>query len=311
MLEILPAITNEDLGHIARIAAIVWPASPISVEEMRWQEQTYPGGRRFIAWLDGTPVGAGGTGRAYSFPPDFPGFWSNLSVLPDHRRRGIGSALLAAVSGTAREAGKTMLVGTTTSDRTDSIAFLEHRGFREHERMKVVKLDLAGLDPPAVEPPAGVTISSLEAHPELVPAVYDVAKEVLPDIPGDGPDVPPTLEEFRVRDVDRSIIPPGGFVIGIDDETGRVAGYANLMLVPGRATVAWHGMTAVARAWRGRGLARALKAATIAWSLDNGLEALEGSNDIDNAAMRAVNRRLGYKPEPDEIQFRGPLVRNA
>ena len=83
------------------------------------------------------------------------------------------------------------------------------------------------------------------------------------------------------------------------------------MLVPGRATVAWHGMTAVARAWRGRGLARALKAATIAWALDNGLEALEGSNDIDNAAMRAVNRRLGYEPEPDEIQFRGPLAPSA
>jgi RimJ/RimL family protein N-acetyltransferase len=67
-------------------------------------------------------------------------------------------------------------------------------------------------------------------------------------------------------------------------------------------------MTGVARAWRGRGLARALKAATIAWAMDNGLEALEGSNDIENAPMRAVNRRLGYQPEPDEIQFRGPLA---
>jgi GNAT superfamily N-acetyltransferase len=308
MLEILPATTDDELAHIARIAAVVWPASPISVDEMRWQEQKYPGGRRFIAWLDGEPVGAGGAGRAYSFPPDFPGFWSNLSVLPEHRRQGIGSALLAAISDVARDAGKTMLLGTTTSDRADSIDFLEHRGFREHERMKVVKLDLAGIVPPAIEPPPGVTISSLEAHPDLVPSVYDVAQEALPDIPGDGPEAPATLEEFRTRDVDRAIIPAGGFVIAIDDATGRVAGYANLMLVPGRATVAWHGMTAVARAWRGRGLARALKAGTIAWALDNGLEALEGSNDIDNAPMRAVNKRLGYQPEPDEIQFRGPLA---
>ena len=308
MLEIRPATTDDELAHIARIAAIVWPASPISVDEMRWQEQTYPGGRRFIAWLDGAPVGAGGAGRAYSFPPDFPGFWSNLSVLPERRRQGIGGALLAAISSVALDAGKTMLVGTTTSDRTDSIDFLEHRGFREHERMKVVKLDLAGRQPPAIEPPAGVTISSLEVHPELVPSVYDVAREALPDIPGDGPEAPATLEEFRTRDVDRAIIPAGGFVIAIDDANGRVAGYANLMLVPGRATVAWHGMTAVARAWRGRGLARALKAATIAWALDSGLDALEGSNDVDNAPMRAVNRRLGYQPEPDEIQFRGGLA---
>lgn len=307
MLDIRPATTDEELAAIAGIAAVVRPESPLTVEEMRWQERTYPGGRRFVAWLDGAAVGAGGAGRAYSFPPEFPGYWSNISVLPEHRRRGIGSALLEAVSSVAREAGKTMLLGTTTSDRPESIAFLEHRGFREHERMKVVKLDLAAAAPVPIQAPPGVTITSLAAQPELVAAVYDVAKEALPDIPGDGPEVPPTLEEFRTRDVDRSIIPPGGFAIAIDDATGRVAGYANLMLVPGRPTVAWHGMTAVARDWRGRGLAKALKGATIAWAIDNGLEALEGSNDVDNAAMRAVNRQLGYQPEPDEIQFRGPL----
>jgi GNAT superfamily N-acetyltransferase len=67
-------------------------------------------------------------------------------------------------------------------------------------------------------------------------------------------------------------------------------------------------MTAVRRAWRGRGLARILKEATIGWAIANGLTALETGNDVDNAPMRAVNLRLGYQPLPDEVFMRGPLV---
>ena len=308
MIEVRPATTDEDLATLARIVTTVSPDNPTSVEEMRWSDEKYPGGKRFVAWLDGVAAGAGGAGRIYMFPPEFDGLWGNISVLPAHRRRGVGSALLAALSDVARDAGKTMLMGRTTSDQQEAIDFLEHRGFREHERMKVVRLELAGASPPVVAAPAGLLITSLEEHPELVPSVYEVAKEALPDIPGEGPMAPETLDEFRTRDVDRPTIPPGGFVLGIDAATGAVVGYANLMLVPGNPKVAWHGMTGVARAWRGRGVATTLKRATIAWAIDNGLEALEGANDVVNAPMRAVNQRLGYQPQPDEVGFRGPLV---
>jgi mycothiol synthase len=63
----------------------------------------------------------------------------------------------------------------------------------------------------------------------------------------------------------------------------------------------------VARAWRGRGVASALKRATIGWAVEHGLEALETANDTDNDPMRAVNKRLGYRPMHDEIYLRGPV----
>ena len=103
-------------------------------------------------------------------------------------------------------------------------------------------------------------------------------------------------------------MPPGGFIVGVDEATGRVAGYASLMVPPAAPTVAWHHMTGVARdgaAGASRPLSRA---ATIRWAIGAGLEGLEGANDIVNAPMRAVNARLGYRPQPDEIQFRGPLA---
>jgi mycothiol synthase len=307
MLEVRPATSDEDLAHIVRIIATVAPDDPTSVAEMRWSETAYPGGRRFLAWLDGQPIGSGGVGRIHVYAEDYPALWGNIAVLPNHRRKGAGSALLAAMADVARSAGKPMLIGRTAGDRPEAIAFLEHRGFVEHERMKAVRLDLDGIELPAIDPPAGVEITSLAARPDLVEGVYTVAVEALPDIPGEGPMVPGSLAEFRVRDVDRDVVPAGGFAVGVDVATGTVVGYANLMLVPGNPSIAWHGMTAVARAWRGRGVASALKRATIAWAATNGIQALETANDTENVPMRAVNRALGYRSLPDEIYYRGSV----
>ena len=114
-----------------------------------------------------------------------------------------------------------------------------------------------------------------------------------------------SLEEFRARDVDRPGVQLDGFYVALDGN--EVVGYASVIVERARPGVGIHDMTAVRRAWRGRGVARALKQATIDWARDAGLEALETGNDIDNAAMRAVNARLGYRPLPDIVFMRGPL----
>jgi GNAT superfamily N-acetyltransferase len=169
----------------------------------------------------------------------------------------------------------------------------------------MVRLHLAGSRTPTVDPPDGLLLTSLEERPDLVAGVHAVAVEALPDIPGGDPIAAGDLAEFRARDVDRPSIPAGGFRIAVETDTDRVVGYASLIFVPGSTTVAWHDMTAVLREWRGRGVAGALKRATIRWAIDHGLEALETGNDEDNAPMQAVNARLGYRPLPDELTMRG------
>jgi GNAT superfamily N-acetyltransferase len=86
------------------------------------------------------------------------------------------------------------------------------------------------------------------------------------------------------------------------------ATYEPLLFAPGSSTLAWHDMTAVRPAWRSRGVATALKRATIAWAIAHGLETLATCNDEANAPMRAVNARLGYRPMPDVLTVRGPLA---
>lgn len=66
-------------------------------------------------------------------------------------------------------------------------------------------------------------------------------------------------------------------------------------------------MTAVKRAWRGRGVAGALKRAQIRWALANGLERLETTNELRNEPMQRVNLGLGYRPTPGTITLEGPL----
>jgi mycothiol synthase len=307
-LTIRTVTAQADLERLVQILNATNPESPTSLDEIRWSDATYPGTVRFLAELDGRPEGAATVGRIYVFPPDHPALWAIIGVLPAARRAGIGQRLLGEVSAVAGSRGKTQLYLRCDADRPDGIAFLEHRGFTELERSKTVRLELAGRPAPTVTPPPGIELTTLAARPDLVGGVHAVALETFPDVPGgDEPMAVGDLEEFRARDVDRPSVPNDAFFVAVDTERGHVVGYACLIRQAGSTTVAYHDMTAVLRAYRGRGIARALKLATIAWSIDNGLSALVTGNDVANAPMRAVNARLGYEPMPDEVLMRGPL----
>src|SRR5207342_584806 len=149
---------------------------------------------------------------------------------------------------------------------------------------KGVSLVLAGLDLPPADVPAGIVLTTLAERPDLVDGVYAVALEAFADIPGgETPIATGDPAEFRAREVDRPGIPHEGFVVAQDEDTGRVVGYASLIRIPGAARPsAWHDMTAVARDRRGRGIAGAMKRATIRWAIADRLEVLEAGNDTDN-----------------------------
>jgi mycothiol synthase len=303
---------DADLLLLAGIVNATTPDDPTSLDLLQWQDRTYPGAVRYLASFGdpGTgaaPVGAATVGRIYVYPPGYDALWGTVHVLPEARRGGVGTRLLEAISDVARDARKHALHVPVSAARPASITFFEHRGFTEFERSKMVRLDLGGIVPPSIEVPAGVALTTLDLRPDLVTGVHGVALETFEDIPGgDQPMSVGDLAEFRARDVDP--LPAWGFIVATDAATDAVIGYASIYPRPGDATTAWHDMTTVSRAWRGRGLAKALKAATIGAAIDHHLVALETGNDVDNAPMRAVNARLGYRPLPDSVTMRGPVV---
>ena len=305
----LTADDAEGTRRFVEIVNAVTPEWPTSVEDIAWSDATYPGGARLLGRIDGRVVGAASVGRIYMYEPTFERHWVGLHVLPDARRRGLGTRLWAAASGVSRAAGKTGHQTDVSEAQADGLAFLEHRGFTELERHKMLQLDLRGLAVPEVPRPPGVALTTLRDRPDLELGVYQVAVAAYPDIPSaEEPMVVGSAEEFLARDVRRDGVPADGFPIALDEATGEVVGWASLLFVPGSTTMAWHDMTAVHPAWRGRGVATALKLATIRWAIEHGLETLETGNDPENAPMRAVNARLGYHPIPDMLTMRGPLA---
>ena len=223
-----------DLAAIARIVDETSPEDPTSVEELRWADATYPGGVRFLAEIDGRPVGAATVGRIYMHPPEFPGFWATLDVLPEARRQGIGTGLLIGVSDVARAAGKRELHVPAIDSRPEAVEFLLHRGFREVERASAVELPLAGMRAPSVDPPPGVVVHALADRPELVAGRALAGSGGVPGHPRRRRSRSPwaTWPSSRARDVDRPSIPKDGFFVAVDEGTDAVVGYASLLLVP-------------------------------------------------------------------------------
>ncbi len=287
-------------------------------EGIAWEDATFPGQVwRFLADLDGEPIGAATTGRMHVFSEDHPRFYLGLWVLPSARRQGAGAALYRAASERARAAGKVGFRCWASVAHPEAIAFLRARGFTEEDRSKAVALDLRSLRgsaaeaAPAAFAPEGFSLVTVADRPDLIVGVHQVAIEAFPSIPTTTPMEPGTLEEFTARDVYRDRIPLDGYFVAVETATGEVVGYANLIYAGASTAIAHHDMTAVRPAFRGRGLATALKRATIAWALAAGLEELRANNDEENAPMRTVNARLGYRPLPDEIGFTGPLAPEA
>ena len=89
---------------------------------------------------------------------------------------------------------------------------------------------------------------------------------------------------------------------------GEVVGYAKLNRSSSRERVALHDMTGVKRAFRGRGIAGALKRAEIAWAKAHGYEQLETSNEVRNEPIRRLNERHGYVVTPGDVVLREALA---
>jgi GNAT superfamily N-acetyltransferase len=264
-------------------------------EDMAWvvasQDDEVVGvGFAYVGWHS-----APGTGNAEAY------------VLPAHRGAGAGFALYHELASWLAERGCVTLETTVAEDDEASLAWADRRGFREVGRSQRLVLDLTAIEAPAVDPPEGVEIVTWAERPELGPQIYDVAREAYPDVPGDEETPMDPYEAWLSRDMlGESDQAEATFIAIVEDE---VVGYAKLSLssAPG-ATVAHHDMTGVKRAFRGRGIAGALKRAEIAWAKRAGLERLETANEARNEPIRRLNERHGYVVRPGVVVLHESLA---
>jgi GNAT superfamily N-acetyltransferase len=281
----------------------VWPHEAVTMDEVRHFKAAMVDHADLVAWIDGEPVGSAFV-AIMPQRPELP--MVLLTVLPEARGRGAGTRLYEAISHWTRERALGELEAVVSDEDPESHGYAERRGFVEDRREKGVSLRLDEIEPPPVEVPEGIEIVSWTERPELARGIYEVAVEALPDVPGGEDEIVEPFEKWLVNDMqgagDR---PEATFLALADDE---VVGYAKFSLTYAQPTIAHHDLTGLKRAWRGRGIARALKATQIRWAKENGYEELRTRNDERNAPIRHLNREFGYKPTTGRIYLRGPLA---
>jgi mycothiol synthase len=293
MIEIRPVETDEDIEAWRQVRIAVLPNERAStVEEIRRAET--PEQLMLLAEVDGELLGSGVAGRS-----DVGGHgFVAPRVLPGKRRHGVGTALLARLAEHVESLGFPQ-AGSNVDD-PGSLEFAHRFGFREHDRQVEQVREIAG-DEPTSRIPEGIELVSLAQRPELFARVYhELAVEALEDLA-----VTPKLE-ISFEDWEREWVtwPEGSFVALAGDE---IVGCAGLIRDYDRPDRAEHGLTAVRRDWRGRGLAKALKRQTIAWAAANGLTELYTWTQTGNEQMQAVNERLGYVIRSTCIVVRGAI----
>jgi len=305
MVEIRVAETDEEAQACLDLVSSLYPNRAMLLEEVREIEAAVPDQARFQALEEGRIVG---TASIMAEPRlrERRGAHASIVAARDERGRGVGTGLYRALSEWARARELEELEGAVKQGEDESLRWVERRGFAETARESMLTLELAAIEAPAVDPPNGVEIVSWAGRPELVDGMYEVAREAYPDIPGNQDDAMESFEEWLTHDMTGpGDLPEATFVALAVDE---VVGFAKFSLTRAQPTIAWHDVTGVKRAWRGRGIAGALKRAEIASAKEQGYERLQTMNEERNAPIRKLNERYGYRLAPGRIFVVGPLA---
>lgn len=198
-------------------------------------------------------------------------------------------------SAKARDLGKSGLEVWTTTETHEVAPWLEAKGYEEVRRYIISEVEVAN----APDEPPGIPL--VTRTPELEPAMYELALQAYPDQPGRSGSRISEYAGWRGWSIDPH--PPEACFIALDG--ARLIAYGFLE----RGEAHWtHGFMAVDRAYRGRGLAGAIKRAQIAWARANGVARLRTATETRLTSMRSLNDRLGYVPLYDEIVLRGPVA---
>jgi mycothiol synthase len=233
---------------------------------------------------------------------------ARLMVRPGRRREGRGMRLLADLVACARSEGVRTVLGMC--DDEESVRFLAARGGRPGHTF--VRQSLAFDRPPRPDgrPGDGLVLRSWGSVPGELLASYAVARGAINDAPADEAEVREWTGE-RVRDLERAIAARGHEThVTVILDGDRVVAFTELRVSAERDAVAHTEETAVLRAYRGRGLARQVKAASLrglAFRRPD-VHRVVTTNEVTNAPMLAVNRRLGFVPVATRTQVRLDLA---
>jgi GNAT superfamily N-acetyltransferase len=240
---------------------------------------------------------------------------TDLCVLPSHRRRGIGSSLLAAVEQVVAAAGRTELGGMDErpvgADHEDAAGpFAVRHGFTTAQVM--VRRDLRlPLTPgqartlaanPKANPKGYVMHTFRDRWPdELVEDRCELGRRMSTDIPMGEQELDEEIwDAARVRQIEAAFAAQNRaklITVAREIDSGQVAGFTEIAVPLGAQESVWQHDTLVMREHRGQGLGFAMKVANLA-ELERQFPhagTISTWNAAENEPMIAVNDEMGFE----------------
>lgn len=284
-------------------ATVLWYADPDQV----WG--------RFRCLVDEDAVGFGLIHHTPWNVADDGFVWLLVGFLPAHRTPANLATGLVFLEELARaESGRTAIVGAREDDPL-LLQVLASRGYVEDRRDRFWELDLVGGRQRLIAMAErsrehmrqqGISLMTLAADGDLerYRKLHAMSSEAEMDVPTTTTTVPPSFERLMAWFDEPTIHPDRFWIARIG---GEVAGLSTLAfpVERGIASTEW---TAVGRAHRNRGIARALKLETIVQAIELGVDRIRTDNDSTNAPILHLNEELGYRRVFDKLALTRPLA---
>jgi GNAT superfamily N-acetyltransferase len=298
------------------------PGEPVVADEARQRDMqiNWPlfKAHRVLALIDGEIVGSLAMWTRRRGTPDYEAHAHHISadagVLKSRRRQGVGTALLGELATFMRERGYT--TATLSARVGDGTAFLASIGAIEKHRMVENRLDLSRVDEGILRAweARGDQVHGLtwEIHAGRVPldryeALIPQLTIMLNSMPLGDLNIPPLrynlvqikawYADMDARGGDHTMV-----LLNAGTEVVAVSEAVWASEFPDRA---FQNLTAVAPAWRGRGLAKAVKARLLHAVRQRRPEVrlvITGNANV-NAAILAINTQLGFVAHRDMRTF--------
>ncbi|MFZ5822921.1 MAG: GNAT family N-acetyltransferase [Bacillota bacterium] len=241
--------------------------------------------------------------------PWSPPGWLFPYVLVDSARRhqGLGTRVLRQVEAIAREKRAEWVYSEIRDSYTEAIAWVKRHGYEIERHSFESTLDLSAFDESpfggAVEAvtAGGLRFATLAEEPGEATErkLHALSQQTAEDIPGYPGDFMP-FGEWRKWTLEGERVPYDGVIFALDGD--QVAGATFCKREDSGAFYTTY--TGVDRAYRGRGLALALKLLAVRAAKRHGAPYMRTNNDSLNGPMLAVNRNMGYQPEPGLYRIR-------
>ena len=230
--------------------------------------------------------------------------YAEIAVAPDHRRRGLGTALLDVVMAEARDRDRRFLF-LTPAVGSAYAAFAAAAGGEVTLEEDLNRLRIADVDPALIDrwdrPVEGYELLHIDARcPDDLLEPFAALYGVMNDAPMADVVEEAVVTPGEVRDKEAARAAAGmekWCLVARHEATGELAGLTEIYFGPHRPWLAFQADTGVVRSHRGRGLGRWLKAAMLHRVADGRPEVttIETWNAGTNAAMLAINRALGFR----------------